>query len=81
MFESPSFNNTLNAWVPHGKFVLEPSGQGALDGLTFAAKDVYDVAGCPTGAGNPHWLATHPLSGHSSAIVVQLLALVWQNVN
>jgi len=30
-----------------------PVGSGDLDGLTFVAKDVIDVAGVPTGAGNP----------------------------
>src|SRR5262245_54447457 len=28
---------------------------GALTGLTFAAKDLFDVAGHPTGGGNPDW--------------------------
>ena len=28
---------------------------GPLAGLTFAAKDLFDVAGYPTGAGNPDW--------------------------
>jgi len=30
--------------------------QGILSGLTFAVKDLFDVAGYPTGAGNPHVL-------------------------
>ena len=30
-----------------------------MSGLTFAAKDLFDVAGVVTGCGNPDWAATH----------------------
>ncbi len=50
-------NDTVGAWVPHGRFTVEPLALGPLSGLRFAAKDVFDVAGHPTGAGNPTWLA------------------------
>ena len=33
---------------------------GTLARLTFAAKDIFDVAGHVTGGGNPDWKATHP---------------------
>jgi mandelamide amidase len=62
------------AWVPHGHFVVAGSPQGSLTGLRFAVKDVFDVAGHPTGAGNPAWLATHPVPHTSSPIVTTLLA-------
>jgi amidase len=73
---SPSFSieDRVGAWVPHGRFVLPGSSDGPLAGLGFAAKDVYDVAGHPTGAGNPRWLATHPLPQASSPLVERLLA-------
>ena len=32
---------------------------GALKGLTFAAKDLFDVEGYVTGCGNPDWVRTH----------------------
>lgn len=67
-------DNTVGAWVPHGRFVVAPRAHGALDGLRFTAKDVYDVAGHPTGAGNPTWLASHPVPTHSSPLVDQLLS-------
>ena len=51
----------VGAWVPHGRFVIEGAAQGPLRGLRFAVKDLFDVAGHPTGAGNPTWLATHPV--------------------
>lgn len=64
----------VGAWTPHGRFVIQGAATGPLAGLTFAAKDLYDVAGHPTGAGNPVWLATHPVPTVSSALVDQLLA-------
>lgn len=67
------FTDTANAWVPHGHFVIEGAPHGPLAGLRFAAKDVFDVAGHPTGAGNPAWLASHPVPAHHSALVQQLL--------
>ncbi len=63
----------IGAWVPHGRFVIEGERGGPLDGLSFAAKDLFDVAGHPTGAGNPDWLASHPLPERHSAVVAQLL--------
>jgi amidase len=66
--------DTVGAWVPHGKFVLQGASSGPLQGLTFAAKDVFDVAGHPTSAGNPVWMATHPIPTTSSPLVSQLLA-------
>ena len=65
--------DTVGAWVPHGRFVIEPEANGPLSGLTFAAKDVFDVAGHPTGAGNPTWLATHAVPTAHSPVVAQLL--------
>lgn len=64
----------VGAWVPHGRFVVAGSPDGPLAGLSFAVKDVFDVAGHPTGAGNPRWLATQPVPRASSPLVDQLLA-------
>ena len=63
----------VGAWVPHGRFVLEGAAGGPLSGLRFGAKDIFDVAGHPTGAGNPEWLATHPVPTAHSTVVAQLL--------
>lgn len=38
------------------------------------AKDLFDVAGLPTGAGCPEWAATHPVPGRSASAVLRLLA-------
>jgi amidase len=56
------------------RFTVEPTGQGPLDGLTFAVKDLIDVAGHHTGCGNPTWLATHPPATVHAICVEQLLA-------
>jgi len=45
---------------------------GALSSLTFAAKDIFDVAGYVTGGGNPDWKATHQ-PAERNAWVVQTL--------
>jgi amidase len=67
-------DDTVGAWVPHGRFVIDGAAQGPLRGLRFAVKDLFDVAGHPTGAGNPTWLATHPVPAQHSPLVAQLLA-------
>ncbi len=68
------FEDSAQAWVPHGHFTLPGEATGPLAGLRFAAKDLFDVAGVPTGAGNPHWLASHPVPTQHSPVVAQLLA-------
>jgi amidase len=55
-------------------FSLEPTGDGPLAGLTFAVKDIIDVAGHRTGCGNPTWLAAHPPATVHAVCVEQLLA-------
>jgi len=45
---------------------------GPLSSMTFAAKDIFDVAGHVTGGGNPDWKATHP-PAERNAWVVQAL--------
>ncbi len=45
---------------------------GPLTGLTFAAKDNFDIVGHVTGAGNPDWLRTHKAAA-STAPAVQML--------
>jgi len=63
----------VGAWVPHGRFAVAGAAAGPLTGLRFAAKDVFDVAGHPTGAGNPAWLATHAVPQRHAAVVATLL--------
>src|SRR5882672_44191 len=56
------------------KFTLPATKDGSLRRLRFAVKDLIDVAGHPTGCGNPTWLATHPPASVSAVCVEQLLA-------
>jgi len=54
--------------------MLPPSSPGALDGLTFAVKDLIDVVGLTTGGGNPDWLRAHAPAKRSAPAVEALLA-------
>jgi amidase len=56
------------------QFTLEPTASGLLDGLTFAVKDLIDVAGHLTGCGNPTWRTTHPPAVANAVCVEQILA-------
>jgi amidase len=55
------------------RFTLPPTQSGPLDGLSFAVKDIIDVAGHRTGFGNPTWLETHPPASVSAICVEQAL--------
>jgi amidase len=63
----------LGAFTRHTHVAKEGSGAGPLAGLTFAAKDIYDVAGHKTGFGSPDWLRTHEAATKTAPIVQQLL--------
>ena len=47
--------DTVGALVPGTSVHIEGTVGAALSGLTFMAKDLFDVAGYPTGGGNPDW--------------------------
>jgi amidase len=63
----------LGAFCPHIDLDVAGASQGPLAGLTFAAKDLFDVAGHTTGSGNPTWLATHPPATETASAVKALL--------
>ena len=67
--------DTVGAFVPDGLFELEGARQGPLSGLSFAAKDIIDVAGRVTGCGNPDWAASHPAATAHAPVVAAMLAL------
>ena len=66
-------NDHLGAFCRENHVALTPTGAGILDGLTFAAKDVFHITGVRTGFGNPDWLATHPPGGHTAAVLRSML--------
>ncbi|STV78490.1 amidase [Klebsiella michiganensis] len=47
----------IRAFMPYPPHPVAHALSGTLSGLTFAVKDLFDVAGYPTGGGNPHLLA------------------------
>jgi len=49
----------MGAFCADSNAYLEGSKTGPLAGLSFAAKDIFDVAGHVTGGGSPDWKATH----------------------
>jgi amidase len=52
---------------------LPGSDSGALPGLTFAAKDSFEVVGQRTGAGSPDWLRTHEPAERTAPAVQAIL--------
>jgi amidase len=50
-------------FVPGPPLRIPGAPGGPLAGLTFAVKDLFDVAGQPTGGGNPDWARQHPVVG------------------
>ncbi|MGO1120051.1 amidase [Rhodovibrionaceae bacterium A322] len=69
-FES---RDPLGAFVPGTDVSLKPQAPGPLNGMTFAAKDIFDIAGEKTGCGNPDWRASHPAAEKHAWAVEQLL--------
>ena len=67
-----SINDTLNAFCTDSDAYI-PGGDGPLAGLTFAAKDIFDVAGHVTGGGNPAWKATHRPADATAWVVRRLV--------
>ncbi|WP_338540794.1 amidase family protein [Paenibacillus tundrae] len=53
---------------------IPSTGTGELDGLTFAVKDVFDIQGVTSGAGNPDWLRTHEAADSTAPVLLSLLA-------
>lgn len=64
--------DTCNAFVSGEMITVAPNRSGKLSSLTFAVKELYDVKGFVTGAGNPHWKETHPVA-QTTAPAVELL--------
>jgi len=62
----------LNAFCKDTSAYLEGVAEGPLTGLTFAAKDIFDIAGHVTGCGNPDWKRTHG-AADTTAWAVQAL--------
>ena len=68
-----SVNDPYNAFCRHTHVALDGAPDGPLHGLSFAAKDVFDIAGHRTGNGNPVWLETHEPAGRTASAVARLI--------
>jgi amidase len=53
--------DAINAFIPGPRITIDGARNGPLAGLTFAAKDLFDVAGYPTGGGNHDWARSNPV--------------------
>ena len=54
--------------APPGRLDLAPTAPGPLDGVRLVAKDLFDVAGTVTGAGNPTLAAGPPADADAAAV-------------
>ena len=67
-------DDPARAFLPYPAVELASAEAGPLAGLTFGVKDLFDVAGYPTGAGSPHMLAKSGIKTASAPLVDRLLA-------
>jgi amidase len=67
-------DDPLGAFCRHTHVALCGASSGLLQGLTFGVKDVFHIAGHPTGFGHPDWLRTHPPATVTATAVQRLLA-------
>lgn len=59
---------------PFTRTIEDAGREGPLAGLRLAVKDLFDLAGVPTGAGNPRWLQTHEVPSEDAKAVALLRA-------
>ncbi|WP_299094106.1 amidase [uncultured Metabacillus sp.] len=61
-----------NAYV-NQHLLLEPTGTGLLNELSFSVKDVFAIQGYTNTAGNPDWLRTHDPADQHAPVIATLL--------
>jgi len=61
-----------SGFMPGERAGLPHAPGGPLSGLTFAAKDLYDLSGQPTTYGNPDWARTHPAAVATAPAILAL---------
>lgn len=61
------------AFMPYPEHAVPHAASGQLQGLSFAVKDLFDVAGYPTSAGQPHMLALSGIKTRTAPAVQTLL--------
>lgn len=68
-----SLDDVVNAFVPGPRVRIAGRAGGPLSGLSFAVKDLFDVAGVPTGGGNHDWATFNPVPERHGWAVQTLL--------
>ena len=66
-------NDAVNAFLDYGEVEVPSAAEGPLKDLTFAVKDIFDVAGYPTGGGSPIMAAESPIRRKNAPIVQKML--------
>lgn len=66
-------HDPAHAFVPYPDVPVAHASTGPLTGLRFAVKDLFDIAGYPTGGGNPIVLAMSGIKTHTAPTVQALL--------
>src|ERR687890_786551 len=66
-------SDPARAFMPYPAADVPHAAEGKLTGLTFAAKDLFDVAGYPTSGGSPHLLALSGVKTRTAPTVQRLL--------
>jgi amidase len=67
-------SDDVGAFIPGERATAEPTGSGALDGISLAVKDIFDLAGTVTTCGNPDFAAAHGPAVATAPSVTALLA-------
>jgi amidase len=67
-------DDDFGAFLPGPRLRIQGATEGPLQGLTCAVKDLIDIAGHPTGFGNPDWSASHPVPERNAPVIDRLLA-------
>src|SRR6202043_3797039 len=63
----------MSAFVPGPRCNVAGAATGPLAGMPCAVKDLSDVAGVPTGGGNPDWPRIYPTPAEHAWVVQRLL--------
>ena len=69
----PLVHDTARCFMPYPEVPVPHAPTGPLAGLTFGVKDLFDVAGYPTGGGQPFVLAMSGIKTRHAAAVQKLL--------
>jgi amidase len=73
IFIAMPLHDPAHAFVPYPDAPVPRAATGPLADLSFAAKDLFDVAGYPTGGGNPIVLAMSGIKTRTAPTVQKLL--------